>query len=99
MSGLHLVAIDNRIVVESVDDNSPAKEMGIVSGDIIDRFEGQPVSQEAIVAVRKALSDPARTNLPLVLQRMGQELSLVLHLRERPWNSKSKANGEANASR
>ncbi|QQS09837.1 MAG: PDZ domain-containing protein [Phycisphaerales bacterium] len=71
---------DDGILVNSVDDDSPAAKAGIHAGDVIVKLNDQPVSArfpEQIPAVARAIADsPVGSTINLVVLRDHDELSV-----------------------
>lgn len=70
------------VLVASVREGSAAAEAGLAAGDVIVRFDGQPVdgAGELFVAVHRAEAGP----VPVDMVRDGEERSVTVELPERP---------------
>lgn len=63
-------------VVKAVDDNTPAQRAGFQVGDVIERFNGKPVADDAALRDMVARSQPG-TRVDVVVKRDGSEKSLT----------------------
>lgn len=57
MSGLHLLKIDDNIVVQSVDEGSPAALAGVEPDDIITKVDEIDAAEVSLHPLRQSLSD------------------------------------------
>ena len=80
MSGLHLLLISGKIVVHSVDKDSPADKNGITSGDIILQVKGKDIGNLGISQVRSILKsgDGEKVTLTIGHDSQSKEVTLVL---------------------
>ena len=81
LSGLHFRRIEDQVVIESVDDNSPAERCGIRAGDVIRALGSHDARTARLFVLRKSLCE-ARGRIPLVLQRGSQRFERELVLPE-----------------
>jgi S1-C subfamily serine protease len=82
-SGLWLNARSGGYEVTDVAKGSAGDDAGIVVGDVITVFNGQPARDEQLADVRKALrSKPAGTTIPLTLKHKGETRTVALSLRD-----------------
>ncbi len=66
LSGLHLLRIDDRTIVHSVDDGSPAAAAGIIAKDVIIKIDDDNVAQRSLLAIRRLLSvEGARVSMTI----------------------------------
>ncbi len=63
-------------VVRAVDDNTPAQRAGFQVGDVIVRFNGKPVTDDAILRDMVSRSQPG-TRVDVIVKRDGAEKSLT----------------------
>jgi len=63
-------------VVRAVDDNTPAQRAGFQVGDVIVRFNGKPVTDDAMLRDMVARSQPG-TRVDMIVKRDGSEKSLT----------------------
>jgi predicted aspartyl protease len=65
MSGLHLLRQEGDTLVHSVDEGSVASRAGVLAGDLLVSFNGQPCSMMRMKAIREALraADGAKVSL------------------------------------
>ena len=71
------------IMVVSVDDRGPGRTAGVLQGDILVAWNGEPVGHMRDM-MRKLGSDAVGTSVDLALQRAGQPASARLTIGERP---------------
>lgn len=79
LSGLHLLFIDGRIVVDSVDTGSEAERQGLRAGDEIVIADNVPGSAEWLFMIRERLSKPS-PKLVVVYRRDGRIETTSLRL-------------------
>ena len=70
-------------LVESLQDNTPAAKAGFQAGDVIVRFNGQPVHDEVDLRDKVARTAPG-TDVPVVIRRGGSEQTLHVTLGSAP---------------
>jgi outer membrane lipoprotein-sorting protein/predicted aspartyl protease len=80
MSGLHLLLISGKVVVHSIDKNSPADKNGITTGDVIVKIDGKNATDIEISQVRLILRSGEGKEITLTIGHNGQlrEITLVL---------------------
>lgn len=71
--GMEIGLSNKKITVISPLENSPAKRMGILAGDIIEKIDGQDISNWSVDKVSTALRGKIGTKVTLVISRPGQE--------------------------
>lgn len=79
VSGLHFRRIDGRVVIEFVDEGSPADKCGIIGNDVIKSVNGEDASRSRLFLLRKALSQPG-SRISLVIQRGSERFERELTL-------------------
>ncbi|HWB14406.1 MAG TPA: aspartyl protease family protein [Pirellulales bacterium] len=92
LSGLHFRRVDGRVVVEAVDQGSPAEDCGVEAGDVIKSVGDKDASTTRLFVLRKALSQAGRCVL-LVLQRGSETLQRELVLQSSAVSHKSETAG------
>jgi hypothetical protein len=78
-SGLHILRIDGRTCVHSVDKDSPASAKGIAAEDVIVKFDGKSPDQISMFSLRRLLSSPGKS-VHIVIRRGKEERELTLEL-------------------
>jgi carboxyl-terminal processing protease len=71
--GMEIGLSNKKITVISPIENSPAKRMGILAGDIIEKIDSQDISSWSIDKVSAALRGKIGTEVALLIRRPGQE--------------------------
>ena len=79
-TGLHLLRVDGKTAVHSVDKDSVAAAKGIKGGDQILRLGTDTVDKTSMFRLRRALSQPGETVL-LTLRRNTEEMQVELVLK------------------
>ena len=69
MSGLHLLRIENKTVVYSVDVNSPAQKAGIQSGDVILKIGDKDVNDWGMWELREVFKAGDNKSVTVTIQR------------------------------
>lgn len=82
MSGLHLLKQDRKVIVYSVDLQSPADSSGIKAGDVIERIDGEITSLMTMKAVRAKFEGKDSECRSIQLVRGGQQLQVNMTLRK-----------------
>lgn len=80
MSGLHLLRKPQGVVVHSVDADSPAAVVGMATGDILRRVNGQDVGGMSLIQIRKMLRAGEGKAVEIIFQRgeKGYKTTLTL---------------------
>jgi len=79
-SGLHMVRIDGKTVVEAVDRDSPAEHAGIKPDDIVLKIGGHEADRWRLLTLRRLLCTEGK-KVPLILQRGETELGVSVSLK------------------
>jgi membrane-associated protease RseP (regulator of RpoE activity) len=79
LSGLHLLRIDGRTVVHSVEDNSPAASVGIRANDQIIRIANKEANELSMFTIREMLRQE-NEELCVTLSRNSQTFDCSLRL-------------------
>ncbi len=79
-SGLSLLWIKKRIVVVRVKKDSPAQRAGIVKGDILLEFNGEPATGAKIHQLRRTLRGKAGHEIHLITLREGRKRAVHFQL-------------------
>jgi hypothetical protein len=82
MSGLHLLKQSNRVVVHSVDENSPAAKAGIKARDILRQVDGANVSNMTLLNLRRALRRGDGKTVDIIFQRGDKGFQVNLKLKK-----------------
>lgn len=81
LSGLHVWKIDGQVIVQSVDQRSPAAAVGIAPGDALIELDGRALEARALIPLRRQLSEVGR-RLDFLIRRDGRELRVSITLRD-----------------
>lgn len=81
MSGLHLLRVEGKTLVHSVDEGSPASQAGIQAGDFILYIDGQRCAELAMKTIRQALRKNADKKVLLRIERAEKTMEMSLLLR------------------
>jgi len=71
--GMEIGLRNKKVTIISPIENSPAKKMGIRAGDIIEKINGQDISDWSVDKVSKTLRGKVGTDVRLVIRRHGME--------------------------
>lgn len=82
MSGLHLLRREGRVVVLSIDEDSPADEAGIHEGDVIAETPDSPQAERDLLRLRRLLRSGDGKQVRLTLRRAGRSLPVTLKLKK-----------------
>jgi hypothetical protein len=80
LSGLHLLNVDGKIKVHSVDSGCAAESSGIQAGDILTHVNALTTEDIGLFSLRRLLCKPS-DNLPVQLSRNGSELTVPQNLK------------------
>jgi len=80
MSGITLAVDGDNLLVDDVDENSPAAEAGVVGGDILVAINGHPVAETSLDQIRTMFMQDGKEYL-LSLRRNGKVVQVKLRLR------------------
>jgi hypothetical protein len=80
-SGLHIFRPDGRIVLHSVDRESPADKAGLKACDVLLRVGDAATEKQRMYVLRRMLCEEGKT-LALVVRRGDREITATLHLSE-----------------
>jgi S1-C subfamily serine protease len=84
LSGLHLLRKDGKVVVHSVDKQSPADAAGLKAGDVLVQVDGTRADELSMFQLRRRFSTEAK-RLRVTLRRGEKDMEVVLTLnREKP---------------
>lgn len=73
---------DVGVLVNDVEDGSPAKEAGIQEGDVIIRYDGKPISNTGNLIRKVRATDPGE-KVDIVVVRKGRELTVTATIQEK----------------
>jgi carboxyl-terminal processing protease len=76
--GLSFDGRGGRVAVASVIDGMPAKEAGIMGGDIVDAVDGVSVRNSNVDEVKALMEGTPGTNVTLKVERGGEEMTFVI---------------------
>jgi carboxyl-terminal processing protease len=76
--GMEIGMRNNQITVISPMDNSPAQKAGVRSGDIIERIDGENVSEISLENISQKLRGPVGSKVELAVQRPGFVNEIVM---------------------
>jgi PDZ domain/Aspartyl protease len=79
LSGLYMLGVEGRVVIERVDDDSPAKMAGILAKDVVVKIDGQDVAPPQVHALRRRLCEWGKT-VQLTVRRDDRLLEVSLGL-------------------
>ena len=83
LSGMHITAAKNEIVVKLVAPDSPASRAGVIKGDVIQKIGNHPVEGSSMTRVRRMLEASDGRLITLELRRGSENVKLSLILTER----------------
>jgi carboxyl-terminal processing protease len=78
--GMEIGMRNNRITVISPMDNSPAQRAGIKAGDIIEKINGENISEISLENISQKLRGPIGSKVELAIQRPGfkNEITMII---------------------
>jgi carboxyl-terminal processing protease len=76
--GMEIGMRNNRITVINPMDNSPAKEAGVKAGDVIDKIDGENVSDISLENISQRLRGPIGSDVKLTILRPGLTNEIIL---------------------
>ena len=76
--GMEIGMRNNQITVISPMDNSPAQRAGVKSGDIIERIDGENVSEISLENISQKLRGPVGSKVELAVQRPGYTNEIIM---------------------
>ncbi len=79
LSGLHLVRVDGKVVVLSIDEDSPAAVSGLRPRDMILRLDGTGTDQLSMFSIRRRLCSRA-TRVKMAVARADKSMDVTLAL-------------------
>ena len=82
MSGLHLIREGETTIVYSIDENSPAFDIGIRAKDIIEAINGQKASLLTMKNLREMLQSGGGNKVSLQVKREENTLDFAFFLKK-----------------
>ncbi len=82
-SGLHILAQNGRIVIDAVDQDSPAAKAGIRAHDVIRRVDGEELQPANLQAIRRVFCSQGQT-VRLAIERDKRIIEVTLKLEPIP---------------
>lgn len=82
MSGLHLIKVERKIMVYSVNQGSPASNSGIRSGDEILSINGKDADRMHLQTIREILKKKERDKITMQVRRKGKTSERVFRLKK-----------------
>ena len=98
LSGIHLIRIEGRIVVEVLDRGSPADRAGIHAKDLLLKIDGEDATAIRLHVIRQRLCAESKT-VRLTVKRGDRVIEVPLELREQRANRAVRGQGSRNSSR
>ena len=95
MSGLHLLRIDGKTVIHSIDSGSPATASGVRANDILITLDGQRAEQFSMFALRRCLCAEGK-ECHVTLSRAGATIEATIVLGKLLPHTISKTNSKQN---
>ncbi len=83
MSGLHLLKVDGKVTVHSVDKDSPAQKAQIEAHDIILTVNSQSAAEMDIFALRKLLQSGDKKKIDMTIKHGGTKKTVSFLLKKR----------------
>lgn len=80
--GVLVMTVDGGLLVSNVYDNSPAKDAGIVNGDIITHAEGKPLDGLDISVAQSMIVGPENTPVTVTVMRNNSSFDLTMNRRK-----------------
>jgi carboxyl-terminal processing protease len=88
MSGLNILNVDGKLVVDSFHPDSPAAAADVQRGDVIMFVNGRPADTLRITDVQRLFRSKDGQRINLTVSRSGQELPIELQLAFGFWDKR-----------